>query len=97
MAFKPDPEGFLALSLALRLAAGERWHLRDAVRRQRRFAILLLPVMLGYTAGKIGGNPFVTMAIGGALTHPLMMAAFEAAHEKRTKTAVPSCRWAATG
>jgi PTS system beta-glucosides-specific IIC component len=39
-----------------------------------------LPIMLGYTAGKkFGGNVFVTMAIGGALTHPLMMGAFEAA------------------
>ncbi len=34
----------------LRLAAGERRHL-NAVRRQR-FAVLLLPIMLGYTAGK---------------------------------------------
>ncbi|WP_039058681.1 PTS beta-glucoside transporter subunit IIABC [Enterobacter sp. Bisph1] len=36
------------------------------------------PLILGYTAGKkFGGNPFITMAIGGALTHPLMIAAFE--------------------
>ncbi|MCD7091724.1 MULTISPECIES: PTS beta-glucoside transporter subunit IIABC [Klebsiella pneumoniae complex] len=35
------------------------------------------PVVLGYTAGKkFGGNPFVTMAIGGALVHPTMIAAF---------------------
>lgn len=38
------------------------------------------PLFLGYTAGvKFGGNPFITMAIGGALTHPLMIQAFEAA------------------
>ena len=31
----------------------------------------LLPVILGFTAGKkFGGNPFVTMIIGGALIHP---------------------------
>lgn len=38
------------------------------------------PLVLGYTAGKkFGGSPFITMAIGGALTHPLMIAAFDAA------------------
>lgn len=38
------------------------------------------PVILGYTAGKkFGGSPFVTMAIGGALMHPLMIQAFDAA------------------
>lgn len=37
------------------------------------------PMFVGYTAGKkFGGNPFITMAIGGALTHPLMLKAFEA-------------------
>ncbi|HAU3224141.1 TPA: PTS beta-glucoside transporter subunit IIABC [Salmonella enterica subsp. houtenae] len=36
------------------------------------------PVILGYTAGKrFGGNPFVTMVIGGALVHPLILKAFE--------------------
>ncbi|KAA9001250.1 PTS beta-glucoside transporter subunit IIABC [Affinibrenneria salicis] len=35
------------------------------------------PIILGYTAGKkFGGNPFITMAIGGALVHPSMIAAF---------------------
>lgn len=35
------------------------------------------PLALGYTAGKkFGGSPFLTMAIGGALTHPLVMQAF---------------------
>lgn len=37
------------------------------------------PLVLGYTAGKkFGGSPFLTMAIGGALAHPLMIQAFEA-------------------
>jgi PTS system beta-glucosides-specific IIC component len=37
-----------------------------------------LPLVLGYTAGKkFGGTPFITMVIGGALTHPLMIQAFE--------------------
>ncbi|KVI72008.1 PTS beta-glucoside transporter subunit EIIBCA [Klebsiella aerogenes] len=37
------------------------------------------PLFLGYTAGKkFGGNPFISMVIGGALTHPLMIQAFEA-------------------
>ena len=37
------------------------------------------PLFIGYTAGqKFGGSPFITMVIGGALTHPLMIKAFEA-------------------
>lgn len=40
------------------------------------------PLVLGYTAGKkFGGSPFLTMAIGGALTHPAIMQAFEASHQ----------------
>lgn len=36
------------------------------------------PLVLGYTAGKkFAGNPFITMSIGGALTHPIVMQAFE--------------------
>ncbi|MCG9533762.1 PTS beta-glucoside transporter subunit IIABC [Providencia huaxiensis] len=36
------------------------------------------PLVLGYTAGKkFGGSPFVTMTIGGALIHPMMMSAFQ--------------------
>lgn len=32
------------------------------------------PIILGYTAGKqFGGNPFVTMVIGGALVHPAVL------------------------
>lgn len=40
------------------------------------------PLVLGYTAGKkFGGNPFTTMVIGGALTHPTMIAAFNASQQ----------------
>lgn len=40
------------------------------------------PLVLGYTAGKkFGGNPFITMVIGGALTHPTMIASFNASQQ----------------
>ncbi|MDH2066929.1 PTS beta-glucoside transporter subunit IIABC [Pantoea sp. GD03673] len=40
------------------------------------------PLVLGYTAGKkFGGNPFITLVIGGALTHPTMIAAFNASQQ----------------
>jgi len=46
-----------------------------------------LPLLLGYTAGKkFGGNPFVTMVIGGALVHPTMMSAFQATMSGETTT-----------
>lgn len=36
------------------------------------------PIIPGYTAGQwFGCNPFITMVIGGALTHPLILQAFE--------------------
>lgn len=72
-------KGFLALSLAC------GWLLDSSGTYKLLFAssdalFYFLPIMLGYTAGKkFGGNVFITMAIGGALTHPLMMGAFEAA------------------
>ena len=45
------------------------------------------PLILGYTAGKkFGGNPFITMAIGGALTHPTMIAAFNASQQSGEMT-----------
>lgn len=35
------------------------------------------PIVLGYCAGKkFGGNPFVSMAIGAVLVHPVMLQAF---------------------
>lgn len=49
------------------------------------------PLALGYTAGKkFGGNPFTAMALGGALTHPLSIAAFNAAQQ----TGAPSLDFA---
>lgn len=43
------------------------------------------PLVLGYTAGKkFGGNPFITMIIGGALTHPIAISAFDAAQQLGT-------------
>ncbi len=77
--------GVLKGLLALSLACG--WLLESSGAFKMLFAasdalFYFFPIMLGYTAGKkFGGNPFVTMAIGGALTHPLMMAAFEAAQQ----------------
>lgn len=48
------------------------------------------PLVLGYTAGKkFGGSPFLTMAIGGALTHPLMMQAFEAGSQSEHFLGLP--------
>ncbi len=45
------------------------------------------PLLLGYTAGKkFGGNPFLTMAIGAALVHPTMIAAFQAGMNGQTAT-----------
>lgn len=45
------------------------------------------PLVLGYTAGKkFGGNPFITMVIGGALTHPTMIAAFNASQQSVVMT-----------
>lgn len=74
-------KGFLALSLAC------GWLLESSGTFKLLFAasdalFYFFPIILGYTAGKkFGGNAFVTMAIGGALTHPLMMTAFDASQQ----------------
>lgn len=48
------------------------------------------PLVLGYTAGKkFGGSPFLTMAIGGALTHPLITQAFEASAQPERFLGIP--------
>jgi len=68
-------KGFLALALG--------WLSSDSGGYKVLFAasdalFYFFPIILGYTAGKkFGGNPFITMAIGGAMTHPLMIAAFD--------------------
>lgn len=66
-------KGFLALALVLNLLTQESgtyqlWFAAsDAL-------FYFFPLVLGYTAGKkFGGSPFLTMAIGGALVHPLVM------------------------
>ncbi|MCG8710069.1 PTS beta-glucoside transporter subunit IIABC [Brenneria sp. 4F2] len=71
-------KGFLALSLAcgwLEDSSGTYKLLFSASDALFYF----FPIILGYTAGKkFGGNAFVTMAIGGALVHPTMIAEFNA-------------------
>lgn len=70
-------KGFLSLALAL------GWISSNSGGYKVLFAasdalFYFFPIILGYTAGKkFGGNPFITMAIGGAMTHPLMIAAFD--------------------
>lgn len=71
-------KGMLALCVATNLLspAGGTWKILFAVSDSLFY---FFPLVLGYTAGrKFGGSPFVTMAIGGALTHPLMIEAFNA-------------------
>ena len=74
--------GILKGILALAVAAG--WTTPVSGTYQILFAasdalFFFFPLALGYTAGvKFKGNAFVTMAIGGALVHPTMIAAFNA-------------------
>ena len=76
--------GILKGILALAVASG--WTTPASGTYQILFAasdalFFFFPLALGYTAGvKFKGNPFVTMAIGGALVHPTMIAAFDASH-----------------
>jgi PTS system beta-glucosides-specific IIC component len=76
--------GILKGFLALALACG--WLMPESGTYKVWFAasdamFYFFPLVIGYTAGKkFGGNPFVTMMIGGAMVHPLMIAAFEAQH-----------------
>lgn len=71
-------KGFLALSLAC------GWLVPESGTYKVWFAasdamFYFFPLVIGFTAGKkFGGNPFVTMMIGGAMVHPLMIAAFDA-------------------
>ncbi|WP_261894457.1 PTS transporter subunit EIIC [Vibrio porteresiae] len=76
--------GILKGLLALSLACG--WLTAQSGTYQILFAtsdslFYFFPLALGYTAGtKFGCNPFLSLAIGGALVHPTMMAAFNASH-----------------
>lgn len=71
-------KGFLALSLAC------GWLTESHGTYKLLFAasdalFYFFPIVLGFTAGKkFGGNVFVTMAIGGALVHPSIVAEFTA-------------------
>ncbi|NIA87395.1 PTS beta-glucoside transporter subunit IIABC [Rahnella aceris] len=73
--------GILKGFLALALACG--WMVPESGTYKVWFAasdamFYFFPLVIGYTAGKkFGGNPFVTMMIGGAMVHPLMIAAFD--------------------
>lgn len=70
-------KGFLALFVTL------NWLSEQSATYKLWFAasdslFYFFPLVLGYTAGKkFGGSPFLTMAIGGALVHPSMLAAFQ--------------------
>lgn len=74
--------GILKGGLALAIAVG--WTTPESGFYRLLFAgsdalFFFFPLALGYTSGvKFGGSPFVTMAIGGALVHPTMIAAFNA-------------------
>ncbi|SFN22760.1 PTS system beta-glucoside-specific IIA component, Glc family /PTS system beta-glucoside-specific IIB component, Glc family /PTS system beta-glucoside-specific IIC component, Glc family [Izhakiella capsodis] len=77
--------GILKGLLALAVVCG--WLTTDSGTYKIWFAasdalFFFFPLVLGYTAGKkFGGNPFITMVIGGALTHPMMIAAFNASQQ----------------
>ncbi|WP_380178116.1 PTS beta-glucoside transporter subunit IIABC [Kalamiella sp. sgz302252] len=69
-------KGLLALALALGICEEQSGSYQilfvtsDAL-------FFFFPVVLGYCAGKkFGGNPFIAMAIGAALVHPVMRQAF---------------------
>lgn len=70
-------KGFLALAMAC------HWTTAESGTYKVLFAasdamFYFFPLIIGYTAGKkFGGNPFITMMIGGAMMHPLMISAFD--------------------
>ena len=79
-------KGFLALSLVggwLTESSGT-WRILFAASDALFY---FLPIVLGYTAGKkFGGSPFLTMVIGGALVHPMMLEAFQASASGATES-----------
>lgn len=82
--------GILKGLLALAVVCG--WLTTDGGTYRLWFAasdalFYFFPLALGYTAGKkFGGSPFITMAIGGALTHPVVLQAFEASGQAGAAT-----------
>lgn len=77
--------GILKGLLALAIVCG--WMTTDSGTYKIWFAasdalFFFFPMVLGYTAGKkFGGNPFITMVIGGALVHPMMIEAFNTSQQ----------------
>ena len=84
--------GILKGLLALAIVCG--WLTTDSGTYKIWFAasdalFFFLPLVLGYTAGKkFGGNPFITMIIGGSLVHPMMIEAFNTSQQVSAATEV---------
>lgn len=82
--------GILKGLLALAIVCG--WLTTDSGTYKIWFAasdalFFFLPMVLGYTAGKkFGGNPFITMIIGGSLVHPMMIEAFNTSQQASAAT-----------
>lgn len=82
--------GILKGLLALAIVCG--WLTTDSGTYKIWFAasdalFFFLPMVLGYTAGKkFGGNPFITMIIGGSLVHPMMIEAFNSSQQVNAAT-----------
>jgi PTS system beta-glucosides-specific IIC component len=84
-------KGFLALSLVC------GWMTENSGTWRILFAsgdalFYFLPMVLGYTAGKNLRQSFLTMVIGGALIHLMMINAFHASADGATETFLDS-RW----
>lgn len=74
-------KGLLALALALDLLSreGGTYLILNAASDALFF---FFPLALGYTAGKaLGGNPLISLTLGGALVHPEILAAYHALTE----------------
>ncbi|MGV8925523.1 MAG: PTS beta-glucoside transporter subunit IIABC [Ewingella sp.] len=71
-------KGLLALALACHWTSAESGTYKVLFAASDAM-FYFFPLIIGYTAGKkFGGNPFITMMIGGAMMHPLMISAFDA-------------------
>ncbi|TPG64872.1 PTS beta-glucoside transporter subunit IIABC [Ewingella americana] len=69
-------KGFLALAMACHWTSAESGTYKVLFAASDAM-FYFFPLIIGYTAGKkFGGNPFITMMIGGAMMHPLMITAF---------------------
>lgn len=70
-------KGFLALAMACHWTSAESGTYKVLFAASDAM-FYFFPLIIGYTAGKkFGGNPFITMMIGGAMMHPLMLTAFD--------------------